>query len=183
MPCEDQNRARASGAHGPAYGCLFCRTGNELQIGRAIERDNENIQTLFAEKLRKRRIQRAYVEEREPLFPGYLFFRTSADFEAQSLSQKPDVYRLLYSESGDWRLYGSDERFAQNLFEENGLLGFSRAYYEGDRIRIVDGPLKAYEGRIIRVNRRTCTAQVRLSMCGRETCIWLGFELMEEMKR
>lgn len=73
---------------------------------------------------------------------------------------------------------GTDEAFARKLFEQHGVLDFSRGYYKNDRIRIVDGILKDYEASILRVNRRAQTAQIRVDICGRETLIWLGFEWM-----
>ena len=92
--------------------------------------------------------------------------------------ERRDVYRLLRDSNGGWRLRGTDEAFARKLFEQHGVLDFSRAYYENDRIRIVDGILKDYEASILRVNRRAQTAQIRVDICGRETLIWLGFEWM-----
>ena len=169
----------AASGDGKAFGCLFCRTGNEKRIAQSIERDLPEVRLISAEKMRRRRYGHRYEEEPVPLFPGYLFFCADADFEAQRLAGKPDVYRLLHASDGTWQLYGSDEVFARCLFAQNGVIGFSKAYYEGERIRIVDGILKEYEGKILRVNRRAQTAQICVGMCGREITIWLGFELLE----
>lgn len=169
---------RAASGNGKAFGCLFCRTGNEKRIAQTIERELPEVRLIFAEKMRRRRYGHRYEEESVLLFPGYLFFCADADFEAQRLAGKPDVYRLLHASDGAWQLHGSDEAFARSLFEQNGVIGFSKAYYEGERIRVVDGILKEYEGKILRVNRRAQTAQICVGMCGREVTIWLGFELM-----
>ena len=164
---------------GQAYGCLFCRTGKEKRIAGEIRAELPEIDVIFAEKLRKRRQGGGFLEESVPLFPGYLFFRTDAEFNAQPLARRHDVYRLLRSPGGIWHLGGDDLALARNLFRQSGVVGFSKAYYEGDRIRVTEGLLKDYEGRILRVNRRTQTAQIALGMDGREITIWLGFELME----
>lgn len=162
-----------------AFGCIFCKTGAEKRIAREIERDFPCIRALFAEKLRRRRKGRGYEEERVPLFPGYLFFYADAELEARRIAERENVYRLLHGPDETWRLQGADEAFARRLFDQAGVVGFSRAYFEGERIRIADGPLKKYEGQILRVNRRAQTAQIRVDFCGREVTVWLGFELME----
>ena len=171
---------RIAGGEELAYGCLFCRTGKEKRIAEEIEKELAGIRVVFAEKLRKRRQGGGSVEESVALFPGYLFFRACADFDARALARRQDVYRLLCDGEGIWHLRGSDLKLARGLFDCGGVVGFSSAYYEGDRIRITDGLLKAYEGQIIRVNRRNQTAQIALGLDGREVTVWLGFELIEK---
>ena len=179
MSNEELNALLPEETEGQAYGCLFCRTGKEKRIAGEIEAEIPGIRVIFAEKLRKRRQGRSSIEESVALFPGYLFFCSGPDFDAQTMARRQDVFRLLRDSEGIWQLRGEDLKLAKNLFAQNGVVGFSRAYYEGDRIRILDGLLKAYEGRIIRVNRRSQTAQIALGMDGREVTVWLGFELIE----
>ena len=51
------------------------------------------------------------------------------------------------------------------------------AYFdEGNRIRILDGFLKDYEGSIIRVDRRHRSVQVKLMFQGKTLTTWLGYE-------
>ena len=71
-------------------------------------------------------------------------------------------------------------RFARWLLGYDGLLSFSQAHREGDSIRILRGPLKDMEGRIVRVDKRGRSGQVLLNFNGREIAVWLGFELVEE---
>jgi hypothetical protein len=76
-------------------------------------------------------------------------------------------------DSGIWQLQGEDERFVRWLFQYDGLLGFSKAYKEGDRIRIISGPLKDMEGKIRRVDKRGMSGQVILSFYGKDVPVWL----------
>ena len=166
-----------------AYGCLFCRTGNEKQLAELLQRDNPELQVIVAEKVRKRRQGKKLVCENITLFPGYLFFRADTAFDVHGFNKKQDVFCVLRSSEGKWQLCGEDEVFASKLFEMQGVIGLSSAYYEGDRIRIVEGMLKAYEGRILRVNKRAQTAQISIRLPGpngREITAWLGFELIEK---
>ncbi len=161
------------------YGCLFCRTGKEKSLAAEIESEFPEVQAIFAEKLRRRRVGPGKIEEAVPLFPGYLFFRTGANIDARQFVRRQDVFRLLRDSEGIWALRGEDLHIARYLFTQNGVVGFSKAYYEGDRICVTDGLLKAYAGQIIRVNRRSQTAQIALEVGGNRVTVWLGFELIE----
>lgn len=165
---------------GGAFGCIFCRVGNEVQLACSLQKEHSEIRVLSAAKIRMRRQGKMLIEEQVSLFPGYLFFRAPEDFEISRLLYREDVFRILHDSYGDWHLKGEDEGFARSLFERNGVIGLSKAYYEGDRIRIAEGVLKQYEGRILRVNRRSHTAQVCVGVGGQEVTLWLGFELIDK---
>lgn len=162
-----------------SYGCFFCRAGAEARVMQRLQLIYPDVQFIFPAKLRFRRSRTVAREEQVALFPGYIFFRTTGDIRREEYRMLGDIFRLLTYEGGDWRLHGSDEGIARSLFACAGVVGISRAYYEGDRIRISDGFLKAYEGQIIRVNRRAKTAQISLDFQGKTLSLWLGFELIE----
>lgn len=167
-------------AIGEAYGCIFCRTGNENLLAESLEKEYPGIRVFAAAKKRMRRQGKMLIEEQVPLFPGYLFFQADADLDVGNMIRREDVFRILCDSQGRWQLQGENAAFARALFEQDGVIGFSRAYYEGNRIRITDGMLKMYEGRILRVNRRSNTAQVSVGIAGQEVSLWLGFELINK---
>lgn len=162
-----------------AFGCLFCRTGCEKSISEEINRTNQEVYAFVPSKLRYRRFAGQAVEEEVILFPGYVFFAASTDFLAFQFLEHKLVYRILCMNEGNWQLAGADRAFAKRLYESKGTIGFSHAYYEGDRIRILDGFLKAHEGEIIRVNKRAQTAQIKVDFDGKSVLVWLGYELIE----
>ncbi len=162
------------------YGCLFCRSGSEERVLCDVKRLHPEAEGVVPRRKRMRRMGGMAVEEETVLFPGYVFFRLEDDGRRPDfLLRARESYRLLADADGDWRLSGADRAMAESFFETGGVVGFSRAYYEGDRIRVVDGMLKAYEGCIERVNRRARTAQVRIDLQGKTMRVWLGFELIE----
>ena len=173
------------------YGCVFCQTGKEAALSGVIEETFPHIETLIPKKKRIRRVGRERFEESVILFPGYVFFRMEPDSEAEkSKSAFPAefkqiyrwsyTYRLLTNVDGDWRLTGADLNMAKKMFEEKGAICFSKAYFdEGNRIRVLEGFLKDYEGDIVRVDRRHCTAEVQVDFQGRKVSMWLGYELIE----
>ncbi len=52
------------------------------------------------------------------------------------------------------KLRGHDLEFIQWLKRQNGMIGISKAIQIGTKIKIIDGPLKKYEGNIIKINKR-----------------------------
>jgi len=163
------------------YGCLFCRSGSEGRLVAELERYFPEVKTVIPRKKRIRRMGGQAFEEEVTLFPGYVFFRVEADsmYRPRLLTRARDAYRVLVDADGSWRLSGVDRVMAETLFGTEGVVGFSKAYFQGDRIRILDGLLKAYEGCIERVNKRARTAQIRIDLQGKIMRVWLGYELIE----
>ena len=126
------------------YGCLFCRVGSEQKVANNLNERNPNIEAITPMKLRYCRKQQT--DEQVILFPGYIFIKTDSDCNLFQTIKHRYVYRGLCDSEHNWYLHGSDAAMAQKLFETNGVIDYSRAYYENERIRIVDGFLKDYEG-------------------------------------
>lgn len=164
---------------GMEYGCLFCRTGSEDAIVRKLQQRYPDAEIFAPSKVRHRRQAGRLEDELVVLFPGYVFFAASQQFDPRHMVDGYDVYRLLRYQDSGWQLMGADRALAQRFHSAGGVVGMSQAYFDGDRIRIVDGFMKDYEGQIMRVNRRAQTAQVVLSIAGRSMTVWLGYELME----
>ena len=164
-----------------AFSCLFCRTGCEKSISEELNRSNQNVHTFVPSKLRYRRFAGQAIEEEVILFPGYIFFAAPTEYWAFQFLNHKLVYRILCMNEGKWQLAGPDKALVQRLYESKGAIGFSKAYFERDRIRILDGFLKEHEGEIIRVNKRAQTAQIKVTLEGKDILIWLGYELISSM--
>ena len=163
-----------------AYGILFCVTGREEMVARNLrEYYGEGCRTLTARMMKRRTQKGRTMEVQQVMFPGYVFVEMDGAEMHHVVSPKSDgLISMLRASDGDWRLYGEDEAFVKWLFAQDGLLAFSKAYQEGDRVRIISGPLKDLEGSIAKVDRRNRSGQVSLRVAGREVKVWLGFELV-----
>ncbi len=133
---------------------------------------------------RKLRIRRArsWHETLAPVFPGYLFL------QADQLD--PDLYRGLRTIPGFVRFLPSNEAASPlDSRDQDTLLHFlsfgeivdrSRVVFdENSRIRVLAGPLKGLEGRIVKVDRRKGRAKVRLELYEDSFEIDFGFEALE----
>ena len=163
-----------------SFGCLFCVTGKEEWVANRIEESCSAIRAIVA-KQEKHKSQNGVKTRRQAiLLPSYVFFEAPSQVNPLDCFPREHVIRLL-TVDGSWRLTGEDERFVQWLFRYNGLLGFSKAFREGERIRIVSGPLKDLEGSVSRIDRRGRSGQVTLTFGGRKIAVWLGFELVDSL--
>ena len=176
--CSGQPRERIQ-REDIAYGCLFCITGKEELIAKRISEKCKDVRAITMRKMKYRTNNGQKSKEEALLLPSYVFFMAPSDIEPFRAFPKTDVIRILCTGDGMWQLQGEDRRFTRWLFQYNGLLDFSQAYREGDRIHIVSGPLKDMEGKITKVDRRGCSGQVAILFNGRVLPVWLGFELIE----
>ena len=176
-------------------GCFFCKSGKEADVINHFKITFPNGEALSPTRIRIRRIHDVAIEERVPLLPGYVFFQFTEevipasginDLLLQTLSEfsKIDsVLKLLKYTDGTWKLCGSDDLFAQMLFKTDGNIGLSTAYYDkGNRIRVLDGFLKDYQGNITNVNRKKRTVEVTVNLQGKKVIMWLGYELVEALE-
>ena len=113
------------------------------------------------------------------LLPGYVFLY----FE----EEKPDMSRLLrlngvircLSDTDRQReLTGDDAAFALNLLNNNGIIGKTRVYQEGDRIQISSGAFEGLAARIIKVDRRTSRMQIEIPFARQMVKTWVEYELV-----
>lgn len=165
-----------------AYGCLFCKTGKEQSVAEQIQVTCPNVRATTMRQMKYRTCKKVKTREEAILLPSYVFFEAPSSMEPSIEFPMQNVIRVLSMDSGIWQLQGEDERFVRWLFQYDGLLGFSKAYKEGDRIRIISGPLKDMEGKIRRVDKRGMSGQVILSFYGKDVPVWLGFELVRTIQ-
>lgn len=162
------------------YGCIFCKTGCEVETASRLTEVIQTVGFSVPQKTIRRRTEKGMIEDKEILFPGYLFFQATSDFSTMKIKQNSNVLKVLTPEKNDWKLYGSDARFAKWIFDYNGIFGLSKAQFVGDKIHIIAGPLQGLDGQINKVNRRFKTCQVSVSFDGHEFKIWLGYELVND---
>ena len=173
-------------------GCFFCKSGKEADVVNHFKMAFPNGAAISPTRTRIRRIHDAAIEERVLLLPGYVFFQFvekesavpgTTDAALMTLlrfSQMDSVLKLLRYSDGAWRLIGSDDLFAEMLFRTDGNIGLSQACFDrGNRIRILDGFLKDYEGHITNVNRKKKTVEVTVNLQEKRVIMWLGYELVE----
>lgn len=105
----------------------------------------------------------------EPLFPGYVFMETPTLERAtiETLKSIKGFYHFLFDNANPQKLNGNDLSYYLTFRQGGEVLGISRARFdENQRIKIIEGPLTGFEGKIIRVNRRCRRVTVEIDLFG-----------------
>lgn len=174
------------------HGCFFCKSGKEADVINHFITTFPDGKAISPTRTRIRRVHDTAIEECVPLLPGYVFFQITEKepvapdiidavlIALRQFTKTDSVLKLLRYTDGTWRLLGSDNLFAEMLFKSGGNIGLSTAYFDrGNRIKILDGFLKDYEGYITNVNRRKKTVEVTVNLQGKRIIMWLGYELVD----
>jgi transcriptional antiterminator NusG len=118
-----------------------------------------------------------------PIFPGYVFLhaeRVDPDLY-RALRRVPGFIRFLLSNENIRALERKDQELITHFLGFGEVVDKSVVYFdENRRIRIVSGPLKNLEGRIVRVDRRKGRAKVRLELYEDSFEVDFGFEALEQ---
>ena len=149
-----------------------------MMVAQMVQTIRPDVRAIVARMEKHKSVQGKKSKIEAILLPSYVFFEAPEDMQSISWMPTENVIRVL-SQDGIWQLSGEDERFAKWLFRYDGLLSFSKAYKEGDRIHIISGPLKDMEGHVKRVDKRGHSGQVALEFNRRTIMVWLGFDLVK----
>jgi len=128
------------------------------------------------------------VREERPLFPGYAFIVN--DEPELTLDQRwalrttPFFLRALPDTSCPRPINERDRRILAHFMSFGKTADTSVVYFdENERIVVVDGPLKGFEGLIVRVDKRKGRAKIRLDMCEDSFLVDLAFVLLNRSSK
>jgi transcriptional antiterminator NusG len=160
---------------------LQVRTGGEEKFRRQAEKVLAPGHGELLWPRRSLRVRRAGVwrETVAPIFPGYLFLRAESLSSGlfRELKSLPGFSRFLRDNSNVEPLGERDLSILQHFLSFGEVVRPSRVCFDVERrIQVIDGPLKALEGRIVRVDRRKRRARVRLELYENSFLIDFGFE-------
>jgi transcriptional antiterminator NusG len=161
------------------YGCLFCVTGREDDVAGYISQQYPHIMALPAAQMKHKSENGRRSHTRHIMLPGYIFLRTEELVMPIGLMRTPGVLRLLYEEDQEWQLRYENLAFAKWVYDCDGLVEISKAYAEGETVRIAEGPLKEKQGSIVKVDKRNRNCLVALRFNGTVFRVWLAFDYIQ----
>jgi transcriptional antiterminator NusG len=160
--------------------CVFCETGAEEKVKELLE--SKNVKTIASVAEYKKFVHGRSVIKLRQLIPGYVFLQTDRELDYQfwsSLEKEKYIYYPLQYDDGDKKLHGKDLDFIRVLLSRNGILGISKAVLDkGNFVKIVSGPLKDLEGKIVRMNKKRECAEIEIETFGITIRAWLQYELI-----
>ncbi|KFN07276.1 MULTISPECIES: antiterminator LoaP [Paenibacillus] len=158
---------------------LHVLTGEELNVQKRLARTAPHIRTLVPRRKLMERRQGSMKEVSRLLFPGYVFAYTLLDNESYYKMIGPDGVIEVLGRPDPAAVPFKEMAHVLKWCEDSQLIGVSKVH-DGDRITVIDGPLKSMEGQIVRVDRRKGRARVRLTLFGEPKEIDFGIEMIEQ---
>lgn len=166
-----------------AYGCLYVAVGLESQTAELLETIFPQIRVFAVKRIKHKQVNGVRSYETDILLPGYLIFTCPTDFVPNQMYRLRHVRRLLRYKNEEWQLQGEDREFAEWVVSFNGEIGLSKAVQEGANIRIVSGPLKDCEGKILKIDKHRRNCQVSLGFDRQLLKTWLAFDWLEPLRQ
>jgi transcriptional antiterminator NusG len=164
-----------------AFFVLQVRTGAEEKFRRQADRLLQEAKVMLLWPRRSLRVRRggSWQESVAPIFPGYLFLRAEALDPGlyRGLKSLPGFGRFLRDNANVEPLAERDRQILQHFLSFGEVVHRSKVSFDANkRIQVLDGPLKALQGRIVRVDRRKGRARVRLELYENSFLIDFGFD-------
>ena len=107
------------------------------------------------------------------------FLNTTSCRIGWKLKKFPIFFYLLKYADNTKHLRDNDLKFVQWLVENNGIIKISKAIKIGKKIKIMEGPLKDFEGNIVKINKRQKCVKIKIDEEGIIKYIWLSYEYIE----
>ena len=166
------------------YYILQVATGQEAGFVRNIEKFTPNLTAKhnFIYLTRELTIRRGgeILTEEQPVFSSYIIMQTTSEIDAktlQELKKVPGFYHFLNSNTDIISLKGKDLEIIQHFLGLGPSIGSSLVRFdENNRIVVVEGPLKGFEGNIIKVDKRKQRAKIQVEFQGTSHTMDLSFE-------
>lgn len=162
--------------------CLFCRSGSEQVIGREIETRFPHIRAIAAMQEKHKIKDGRYEIDRRRFLPGYLFLYTNEEIDVHAIHRMDRVYKILGDGQRMTELTGRDKTFAEWIWKCNGEIGISRIRTSENGFEVISGPMGYFMKEIVKLDKHTKNALVRMDFLEEKKEIWLAFEFEDEKR-
>ena len=168
---------------------LFTRTGREEKVEQFLKKQLDNdvfmpfipmLQLIFINSGRVK-------EELKPLFPGYVFIQSEVvgqEFLKEirtSVYTTDDIFRVLKYSDTKIALKQSEKQMLLSLCNDDFFIESSCGFIEGDRVYIIEGPLKGFESIIRKIDRHKRIASIEIEFMGDIRLVHVGLEIIRKV--
>jgi transcriptional antiterminator NusG len=159
---------------------LFVKTGEEELMRTYMDTllPDENRKILIPKRKLIERRQGKLYECIRTLLPGYVLIKTDMDIRFYyQIKQLPGLLRILSDDRSPVPIEEHEIAVILALTRQGDVIGLSEVYKEGDRIKVIRGPLVGLEGIIESFDHRKRRLKIRLNIAG-EMKVDLGAEMV-----
>lgn len=138
------------------------------------------LEDVFVPKhVRLKKYKDQWRRETRPLYPGYVFMVTKDPKGLEkALIKVPGKHFLLKADDIILTVNDDEKEFINRIAGRDNIVDISVGYKEGDKIRIVSGPMLGLEGDIIHVDRHKRLVTINVRLFGRNVKTTLGLEVV-----
>lgn len=160
--------------------CLFCRTGDEQKIAAAVNERFPQLQAMTPLRILAEKRQGKWEDRTLTLLPGYVFVYADDELPYDLRYKTHNLYKVLHYERGIRALTGPDADYAGWLFRHRGRIGTSKVLEVGSRIEIVDGPLKDFGGKIVKLDKHKRRAWIEFDFEGSKRTVSISADCLQD---
>lgn len=164
--------------------CLQTMGGKEIELAREINILYKDKEVLALPFLRITHKSKNGVKStfQKVMLPGYVFLYLPKDSKPFEIRPGGVSFHFVRNvEKNDYILHGSDEKYAQWVFNSGGIIGMSKAIKVNGKVRVISGPLYNMVGNIREYSKKNRNCRIEITLFGRLISMWLPFQWVEEV--
>ena len=164
--------------------CLQTMGGKEIELAREINILYKDKEVLALPFLRITHKSKNGVKStfQKVMLPGYVFLYLPKDSKPLEIRPGGVSFHFVSNvEKNDYILHGSDEKYAQWVFNSGGIIGMSKAIKVNGKVRVISGPLYNMVGNIREYSKKNRNCRIEITLFGRLISMWLPFQWVEEV--
>jgi transcription antitermination factor NusG len=170
------------------------KTSKEYFIKNFVEKlsDKNITMRIFARELIFKRKNKEF-KCLSPLFPGYIFVYQEIDKTLDIIRQKlktefarPICFkekgnkcRICFMEKSPCMVREQEMNFFLKIADESGIISLSYSLEKENNVKIVNGPLKYLNNKIIWINNKKKKACVEVELFGQKMKVNLGIDMLD----
>lgn len=165
---------------------LFVKTSEEEKIAKILKKEQFNSFVPKMKMLYHKNGQNSLKEK--VMFPGYVFIESELNQKDFIINlnhfheKNPRFMKLLKVDNeGTAALYPEEKEYLEQLLNENKTMEHSMGIIEGDKVIILEGPLKGLESKIIKIDRHKRRALLEMMICNVATQVKVSLEIISKI--
>ncbi|WP_422482074.1 transcription termination/antitermination NusG family protein [Pleomorphochaeta sp. DL1XJH-081] len=167
--------------------CLYCKTGAEAKLVKLLKKDMRDyfdmeLEVIYPTRLMNQRKQGQWKRVEQPLLPGYVFIylQDEIPFPLFIIRQEREAYKILRNPDNTMELRSGDMQYAMWVYNHGGKFVPSTVVFKhGQIVKVLDGPLKDMEGRIVKLDRHHKRVVVGFMFAGSERRVNLSINVID----
>lgn len=159
--------------------CLFVYEDKQVSLAKEINKKFDYALALPILKMSHKIVNGERTTVQSPLLSSYVFLYLPKGKDRREITVERFNFRVLDVKNEQGKLIGDDLKYADWIKENNGLIPLSQAILKDGLVKIVSGPLKNMEGKIIKYDKHRRNCLIEIEFLSQVAQTWLPFEYID----